>query len=195
MAKEYLMVYDEDDKPIGDFSRDEVHEKGLWHHVVHLWLTGVEDGKEYLYFQQRALDKKDYPGFYEIASSGHIDLNETPGEAICREAREEISVYYKPEALQFLGTVEEPTHFGIFHDNERCFVFLKRKVDSVLVPGPEVKRILRADIQEYYDFICGDLDYLRLKNGRGEWENISKDLFCRHGQEFPLLVWPALQIT
>lgn len=81
---EYLDAYDEEKNFLGKFSRDEVHEKGLWHNTVHCWLYNK---KGYIYFQIR----KDALKYYTTAS-GHVLAGETIKEAFGREVREELGI-------------------------------------------------------------------------------------------------------
>lgn len=81
---EYLDVYDENKNYIGKVTRDEAHEKGMWHNTVHCWLYD-KDGN--VYFQIR----KDTNTFYTTAS-GHVLAGETIKEAFGREVKEEIGI-------------------------------------------------------------------------------------------------------
>ena len=47
---EYLDAFNDTKEFIGVFSRDEVHERGLWHNTVHCWLYDKEGN---IYFQFR----------------------------------------------------------------------------------------------------------------------------------------------
>lgn len=81
---EFLDYYDEDGNFLGTATRDEVHEKGLWHNTVHCWLY-TKDGK--LMFQIRASR-----GTFYTTASGHVMAGETISEAFHREIKEEIGL-------------------------------------------------------------------------------------------------------
>lgn len=104
---EVIEVYDEEGNKTGICSREEAHRKGLWHRVVHCWMYSREDGQTWLYFQKRAKTKKDFPGLYDLASAGHMDLGESHREAVIRETKEELGIFIDSENLQYLGEMRE----------------------------------------------------------------------------------------
>jgi isopentenyldiphosphate isomerase len=56
---EYIDILDESGKPTGEKkSKKEVHEKGYWHRVVHLWLL---NSRQELLIQKRSHEKDSYP--------------------------------------------------------------------------------------------------------------------------------------
>ena len=81
--EEVLDIYDEDWNHIGTAPRSEVHEKGLFHQVVHCWV--IAQTEPVLYFQQRAHTKKDFPDCYDLACGGHMDAGEPADAAALRE--------------------------------------------------------------------------------------------------------------
>ena len=86
---EYLDIYNEDGTPAGRELRAIVHEKGLWHNTVHLWI--LRDDKHIL-FQMRAKSLKDNPGKLYTSASGHVASGDSLVEAITREAAEELGL-------------------------------------------------------------------------------------------------------
>ena len=75
---------------VGKMTRSEAHSgsKRL-HPVVHLHVFD-NDGR--LFLQQRADWKEIQPGRWDTAVGGHVDWGETPGEALLREAYEELGI-------------------------------------------------------------------------------------------------------
>lgn len=94
---EYLDIYDEFGNPIGKDSRENVHNKGLWHKTVHCWLYDKEGN---VYFQIR----KDRGTLYTTAS-GHVQAGETIEDAFTREIKEEIGITILPEDTIFVAVV------------------------------------------------------------------------------------------
>lgn len=92
---EYLDYYDENGKYLGFKSREEIHEKGLWHNTVHNWLY-TKDGKAI--FQIR----KDSNKFYTTAS-GHVSKGETIKDALIRETKEELGIDIKKQKTTLIG--------------------------------------------------------------------------------------------
>ena len=105
MAEEMLTVYNDLMEPVGAVSRSQAHAQGLRHLVAHCWVISPREDGVWIWFQKRAKDKADFPGYYDIAVGGHIAHGEEPEEAILREIREEIA-----ELLES-GPIDKPT-FG-----------------------------------------------------------------------------------
>lgn len=88
--EERFPVVTEDGVVTGSATRAECHSGSmLLHPVVHLH---VLDRQGRIYLQQRALTKDIQPGKWDTAVGGHVDLGETPAQAVAREAREELSI-------------------------------------------------------------------------------------------------------
>lgn len=89
-ALEMLPLVDEQGHVIGKATRGECHSGShLLHPVVHLH---VFNGKGQLYLQHRPAWKDVQPNRWDTAVGGHIDLGETPEQALLREAREELGL-------------------------------------------------------------------------------------------------------
>lgn len=91
---EYLDAFDEEKNYIGTFSREEVHEKGMWHNTIHCWLY---DNDNNVYFQVRSDDGKLY-----TTASGHVQAGETLKEAFGRETKEEIGINVNYEEAELI---------------------------------------------------------------------------------------------
>jgi isopentenyldiphosphate isomerase len=104
--QEILDIYNEDWQRIGTASRDEVHERGLLHRVVHCWI--IQENQPVFWFQQRAHTKKDFPDCFDLPCGGHVDAGETPIQAMLRELREEIGLYVTRNDLISLGAYRAP---------------------------------------------------------------------------------------
>lgn len=88
---EYLpiQVVDDEDRPIGEASYDELHQKGLRHRVV---LIFVEDSRGRLLLQKRGPNVGTHPGFWDYSAAGHVDAGESYVKAAKRELLEEVGV-------------------------------------------------------------------------------------------------------
>ena len=86
---EIFDVVDLKDLVIGQATRREVHEKGLFHRAVHILIFN-ESGE--IYLQKRAMAKDTHPGRWVSSVSGHLDLGEDYFTAARREFGEELCV-------------------------------------------------------------------------------------------------------
>ncbi|MCM1052913.1 MAG: NUDIX domain-containing protein [Ruminococcus sp.] len=91
---EYLDAYDENGNFLGKYSREEVHEKGMWHNTIHCW---IYDNDNNVYFQVRSDDGKLY-----TTASGHVRSGETIKEAFGRETKEEIGIDVNYEEAELI---------------------------------------------------------------------------------------------
>lgn len=90
-AGELLPWVDEEGNTMGVLTRGECHGGSrLLHPVVHLHVFDPEAGA--LYLQRRPAWKDIQPGKWDTAVGGHIDLFESPEQALRREAREELGI-------------------------------------------------------------------------------------------------------
>lgn len=87
--KEYLDIFDENNKSLNEKKdRKVVHEKGLWHREVSIWIL---NDKNELLIQKRAATKVLAPNKWSLCA-GHIFAGETIMEAAIRETEEEVGI-------------------------------------------------------------------------------------------------------
>lgn len=90
MAEEIFPLVDEKGYIIGQAPRSVCHDGSkLLHPVIHLHIFNSEGE---LYMQKRSATKDVQPDKWDSSVAGHIDLNETPEEAVLREAGEELGI-------------------------------------------------------------------------------------------------------
>ena len=88
--QERFPIVDEQGQVIGSATRGECHNGSrLLHPVVHLH---VFNSKGEVYLQKRPEWKDIQPGRWDTSVGGHIDLGETPEQALYREVREELGI-------------------------------------------------------------------------------------------------------
>lgn len=96
---ELLDILDEEGNPTGKVAdRRIVHEKGLWHRHVGVWIM---NSKGEILLQKRAKSKKVNPNKWTI-TGGHTDAGEDVIEGIQRETAEEIGVIIPNEKFELI---------------------------------------------------------------------------------------------
>ena len=90
---ELLDVLDADGNITGQLDKAAIHDQGLWHKDVHVWITNGTDMLQ----QQRAWDKLIMPGAWDIAVGGHVAAGESYQHAAVRETAEELGILLRPE--------------------------------------------------------------------------------------------------
>lgn len=99
-----IVIVDKEDNVVGCSPVALAVEQGLIRQTVSVMLFNRE-GKVFL--QQRSIEQKLFPGFWEKSCSGHIDEGEVPEEAAQRELQEELGISGLPLFLLWKGYVEE----------------------------------------------------------------------------------------
>ncbi|MFZ5911597.1 MAG: NUDIX hydrolase [Chloroflexota bacterium] len=89
MTDELLDIVNDDDEVIGQAMRSSVHEHGLQHRGVHVFLF-TREGK--LLIQKRSAERAQYPSVWDCSVSEHVKAGESYYEAARRGMLEELGV-------------------------------------------------------------------------------------------------------
>ena len=190
---EMLTWLDENLKPLGAVSREEAHQQGLLHGVVHCWVVSRQKGGIRIWFQQRAHTKKDFPDYYDIAVDGHIDAGESRDDAACREMREEIGLKVPSEQLRYLGYTKEEIRLQGFFDREVGYVYLYENPEPAFMPGEEVSRMIWVSLEELVRKEMEGADIITAHDAAGREFPVRQEEWCVHPDEFVKIVLPALR--
>eukprot|EP01132_Coremiostelium_polycephalum_P001998 gene1998-2460_t len=128
---EYIDVLNEDGSSANyAVSRQEVHAKGLWHRVVHVWLI---DSKGNLLIQKRSDNKESFPSTWDISSAGHIESGMTSRETAIKELFEELGILKNDEDLEYLFNAKKMyvQQNGKYLDNEFADIYLIHCPDGI----------------------------------------------------------------
>ncbi|MEX0878026.1 MAG: NUDIX domain-containing protein [Candidatus Spechtbacterales bacterium] len=105
---EKLNIVNKKGEIIGEATREDIHEKGLLHREVHVWLY-TPDCK--IIFQHRAKDKDTYPDLLDASVGGHVEIGDSFETAAVKELEEEASIEANIDELQYILTMR-----GRFYD-------------------------------------------------------------------------------
>jgi 16S rRNA (adenine1518-N6/adenine1519-N6)-dimethyltransferase len=86
---EKLALVDDSDRPIGAAERQTVHDQGLRHRAVHLFILN-RDGE--LFLQKRSWRKDRHSHQWDSSASGHVDAGESYDDCARRELSEELGL-------------------------------------------------------------------------------------------------------
>ncbi|MBL1228578.1 NUDIX hydrolase [Enterococcus sp. BWB1-3] len=170
---EQLKIFNQKYEQIGTASRAEAHEKGLWHETFHCWFYTMDQGDLIIYFQQRSLQKKDFPNQLDITAAGHLLSNESVLDGF-REVEEELGVKLTQDEPEKLGVFIVEIDLGDFVDNEFTNVFV---VNKALSPGSfylqeeEVSGLYPIRLKQFKEIFYGKrtaitIDGISQKEGR-----------------------------
>ena len=99
---ELLDVVDEYGEPVGEpVDKKTIHQRGLRHRDVHVWVTNGTD----LLQQQRTWDKAIMPGAWDISVGGHVATGESYLDAAVRETAEELGLELPAARFVNIGKV------------------------------------------------------------------------------------------
>lgn len=196
MGEETLKIYDNLYNVIGVATRSEVHAKGLLHQVVHLWMMEVKDGQKWLYFRQRSKQLKDFPGLYDLISSGHIDPEETFEQAIIESTSHKLGISLPHSDLVHIGNMRQTVDEGNYHDNAFCQVYFCQVSNPTfhLDDLHDVECVVKMRYDEFYSWILGLTDRAPLYSADGEMlGNTSKSDWWLREKEFLAVVNPYIE--
>jgi isopentenyl-diphosphate delta-isomerase type 1 len=129
---ELFVVVDKNDRVIGYKTRGECHaNKDLIHRGIGVIVTNDNDE---ILLQQRSMSKDTYPGFWTIATSGHVGKGESYEQAARREMFEEIGIQTDIQFLtKFLFSDGRETEYDTLFtaDYNGPFQISKEEVDQV----------------------------------------------------------------
>lgn len=147
---EILDIFDAQFKHIGQATRADAHQKGLWHQTFHCWIVRKRQDKIYVVFQKRSATKRDFPDLLDICVGGHMLAGETLRDGV-RELEEEVGVHCAYEDLCYLGVRVECTDFGHFKNNEFQHVYLLRDdtpLDGYTLQEEEVSGLAEMELYQ-----------------------------------------------
>lgn len=130
MKEEYLDILDEQGNKTGRIkSRNQVHQDGDWHRVVHVW---IYNSRGEILLQRRSITKDCNAGMLDISSAGHLLAGETSIEGAIREINEELGLCILESELQFIKTFQtRKEHSSSFINCEFSDIYLL-KIDKEL---------------------------------------------------------------
>lgn len=146
MPEELLEVVDENDKVIGSATRAMVHQQGLLHREIHVW---VVRGGEVL-FQRRSPTKDTNPNMLDASVGGHVGIRQTYREAAVRELEEEIGLRISPDDLVLLEKRRGSGHDPVTNTTNNRF----REIFAVRVNSNRQLKLEdnEATSLEYWEF-------------------------------------------
>lgn len=185
---EQLMVVDEAGHPLYTATRQDVHTQGLWHETFHCFV--IDSIKQQVVLQQRADQKKDFPGMLDITAAGHLLAGESVADGV-RELEEEIGLVKSFEELHGLGVYQEELCLPGFIDRERIHLFLTdsaKPLTGYSLQKTEVRRLLAFSFAEFARLTEEETTVLTTVEG----ETIQRNQFVPHPTEYWKTVYTGI---
>jgi isopentenyl-diphosphate Delta-isomerase len=129
---EELILVDDHDHELGTLSKGECHDgDGILHRAFSVFLFDPE-GR--LLIQQRAADKRLWPGYWANSCCSHPRAGEHMEEATLRRIEEEVGVSAE---LEFVYKFQYHARYGdLGSENELCWVYVGRTTAGEVRPNP-----------------------------------------------------------
>lgn len=153
-------------------TRKEVHEKGLWHRAVVLFV--INDINEVL-LQKRSTTKKMWPNLWDITAGGHVLSGEFGYQALIREAKEEINLDLTKEELTFIGSmISKNSNNGLIDNHFNEFYIVRKNIDikNLTIDKEEVSDLKWISKEELLRKLNNNYEDLTTK--KGCWEYLEK---------------------
>lgn len=190
-----VKIYDDMFNLIGTEPWSVVHEKGLLHQVVHLWMYGDESDGRWLYFVQRSKKRENFPGLYDLPVSGHIDPEETFSHAVVSLTKERLGLNLLPEFLKHVGNIHQVIDSGNYHDNAFCQVYVKK----IELPIPEfeihgVEMLFKVKYDDFCQWVDCPEGNLAIYAPTGEFikNSVRDEWWWPRKEEFMTVVKPYI---
>lgn len=175
---EYIDINNEKMEIIGRCSREEAHQKGLWHQTFHCWIVCRKAEKQYLIFQRRNSRTNVYPNFFDISASGHLISGEKPENGV-RELEEELGFSVEYKALIPLGIRCSVSKIGTITEKEFCHTFMYEHNTPLMdykLKYSEIGGLIRMEIAGGLKLFAHEIDQLEVDGCR----------VCKDGKLTPL---------
>lgn len=142
---ELFDVVDDNDSVISCAPRWKVHQDGLFHRAIHLWIFNAQNE---ILLQKRSPTKDRFPNRWTSSVSGHVDAGENYQTTVYRESKEELGI-------DLNHSVEEIGYFPASHHTEEEFIKLYKIVyEGSLKPhAGEVSEVAWCSLQKLENWL------------------------------------------
>jgi isopentenyl-diphosphate delta-isomerase type 1 len=174
MIKEYFDALNENGEKVGKpLTYEEIHQAGLLHRAVHVWLVNTEGQ---ILLQKRSENMTTYPGYWDISASGHVSSGQSSIEAAQIETKEELGIEPPASAFKLIFSLRERIilNEGKHIENEIRDVYLVRADDSNLS--------LKSDLFEITELKWVHPEEFKL------WMKGERELLVPHQEEYERLL-------
>ncbi len=135
-------------------SKEEAHQKGLWHQAIHILIINKDKTKTLI--QKRCKEKKLYPNMWDISVGGHVSYKEDPYISAKRELEEELGLNSNDYELKEISKTKESFIEKGIISNEYVTIYLlidDIDVNKITLQKEEVSDIKWVDKKELNELI------------------------------------------
>lgn len=150
--EELLDIYTRDGKYLGVRTRTECHTEnpGFYHKPAWTW---AYNSKGQILVQKRSMNKKRFPGCWDMSCAGHVDSGETAKMGAIREAKEEIGIDVSEEDMQFMFEYIEDDAWEI---GQVFFFKCDKEIEELTIQKVEVEEVKWIDFEDFKKLLYSD---------------------------------------
>ena len=151
--EEMLDVYTRDGKYLGVKTRSECHtaNPGFYHKPAWTW---VYNSKNEILVQKRAMCKKRYAGYWDMACAGHVAAGETSKQGAIREAKEEIGLDVSEDDVKLMFEhIEDEDYWEI---GQVFFIKADKEIEDFTLQKDEVEEVKWLTFDEFKKLFYSD---------------------------------------
>ena len=145
-------------------SRDECHEKGLWHRAVYAFII---DKNCNILLQKRSKNKKLWPDKWDVTIGGHVNAGEFGRQAIIRECKEELGINITDDEIKYIVCTTSVYNKNNYINNhyDECYLITKNiNIEDINLQKEEVSNIKYFSKEELIKRIDNNYDEWTEKN-------------------------------
>ncbi|MBQ9657744.1 MAG: NUDIX domain-containing protein [Clostridia bacterium] len=150
--EEKLDVYTRDGKYLGVRTRTECHTEnpGFYHKPAWTW---AYNSKGEILVQKRSMQKKKFPGLWDMACAGHVEAGESAKMGAIREAKEELGIDVSENEMQFMFEYIEDDAWEI---GQVFFFKLDKEAKEMTLQEEEVEEVKWVSFEEFKNLLYSD---------------------------------------
>lgn len=203
MAEEIIDVYDEKMHLLGQATRSQAHQEGLWHMSFHCWIVRRSpEGRPQVLLQVRG-KTQNHPSLIDISAAGHLLSGETPHDGI-KSIEQELGLKVDFAKLTKLFTANHVFQKDGYINHEFNPTYLLEDstplLDYKLNPD-RVEGLFVADVEDMLNLFKHKVDKiyvngLKLNTDRKYTPfagNITRDEFVPHTDQYFIKVMENIQ--
>ena len=159
---EIVDIFDDNFHQIGTALKSKVHREGIWHQTFHCWIVRKREGRAYILFQKRAMQKEDSPGLLDISAAGHLIAGEKKEQGV-REITEELGILPSVDNMCYLGVRIATYYFRHIRNKEFCHVYLLENntpLEQFQLRGEEVYGLAEVEITQGLKLFSNQVDHI-----------------------------------
>jgi isopentenyldiphosphate isomerase len=139
---EMVDIVDDNGNPTGQVvPRDIAREQSLQYRGAVVWI--LNPAGEIL-IQKRSANKAVFPNAWDKSVGGGVETGQTPEEAACREAYEEIGIEIQPDDLIFIGMIPDEYQCGNWYEKLLLYHYVvigDFKISQMKIQESEVSEV------------------------------------------------------